>query len=376
MKEILLEITEIHYIKSGPSTNKDHPNDIVHVIKMKKKNKENSNMDAGKKELLCSKCRKRVSYHIFKRPAKTIIKNIEIEYEEYYGICDECQSEIYVPGFDDRNEEVIEEEFRKKKNLITISDIKKILEKYNVEKRPLSKLLGFGELTITRYIDGQLPSAKYSDILFEVLRDESKMKEYVEANKKEVSAVTVNKVIRAIEQCEAEKNYNNSAEKIALYIISTGREITNLLLQKLLYYVKAISGLFEEKSIIMEPCEAWKFGPVFPSVYEKYREFGKQEIEMNLSKEYVDKLLTEEEKQISDYVMNKFGIYSAWFLKDLTHLEEPWIMARKELSEDDASRNLMDEESISCYFTEINEKYDLKSPDGVEAYINDMKRKM
>lgn len=333
-------------------------------------------MDAGKKELLCSKCRKRVSYHIFKRPAKTIIKNIEIEYEEYYGICDKCQSEIYVPGLDDRNEEVIEGEFRKKKNLITISDIKKILEKYNVEKRPLSKLLGFGELTITRYIDGQLPSAKYSDILFEVLRDEHKMREYVEANKKEVSAVTVNKVIRAIEQCEVEKEYNNSAEKIALYIISTGREITNLLLQKLLYYVKAISGLFEKKSIIMESCEAWKFGPVFPSVYEKYREFGKQEIEINLSKEYADKLLTEEEKQITDYVMNTFGIYSAWFLKDLTHLEEPWIMARRGLSEEDASRNLMNEEAISYYFTEINQKYDLKSPDGVEAYINDMKRKM
>ena len=119
-------------------------------------------MSAGKRELLCSKCCKRVSYHIFKRPAKTIIKDIEIEYEEYYGLCDECQSEIYVPGLDDRNEDVIEEEFRKKKDLITISDIKKILEKYNVEKRPLSKLLGFGELTITRYIDGQLPSAKYS----------------------------------------------------------------------------------------------------------------------------------------------------------------------------------------------------------------------
>ena len=36
MKEILLEITEIHYIKSGASTNKDHPNDIVHVFKIKK----------------------------------------------------------------------------------------------------------------------------------------------------------------------------------------------------------------------------------------------------------------------------------------------------------------------------------------------------
>ena len=43
-------------------------------------------MSVGKKELLCSNCRKRVSYHIFKRPAKTIIKAIEIKYEEYYGM--------------------------------------------------------------------------------------------------------------------------------------------------------------------------------------------------------------------------------------------------------------------------------------------------
>lgn len=52
-------------------------------------------MNAGKKELLCSKCRKKVSYHIFKRPAKTILKDIKIEYEEYYGICSECKPDIY-----------------------------------------------------------------------------------------------------------------------------------------------------------------------------------------------------------------------------------------------------------------------------------------
>ena len=33
-------------------------------------------MSVGMKELLCSKCRKKVSYHIFKRLAKTIIKDI------------------------------------------------------------------------------------------------------------------------------------------------------------------------------------------------------------------------------------------------------------------------------------------------------------
>ena len=32
--EILLEITEAHYSKSELSTNKDHPNDVVHVFKI------------------------------------------------------------------------------------------------------------------------------------------------------------------------------------------------------------------------------------------------------------------------------------------------------------------------------------------------------
>ena len=333
-------------------------------------------MNAGKRELLCSKCRKRVSYHIFKRPAKAIIKDYEVEYEEFYGVCDECKEELFVPGLDDRNEEEIENEYRKAKDLITVSEVKQILEKYNIDKRPLSKLLGFGELTITRYIDGQLPSKKYSDILKEILLNEQAMKKIVEENQSEVSDVAVSKVQRAIENCEDEKKVNTSAERIALYIISSGREITNLLLQKVLYYVKAISELFDGESIILEPCEAWKFGPVFPVVYEKYRNYGKQEIEINLSKEYVNNLLSEKEKEITDYVLSIFGIYNAWFLKDLTHAEEPWIEARIGLAEDDASRNRMDDKIISEYFTKMNKKYDLKRTSGVEAYIKDMKQEM
>ena len=333
-------------------------------------------MNAGKRELLCSKCRKRVSYHIFKRPAKAIIKDYEVEYEEFYGVCDECKEELFVPGLDDRNEEEIENEYRKAKDLITVSEVKQILEKYNIDKRPLSKLLGFGELTITRYIDGQLPSKKYSDILKEILLNEQAMKKIVEENQSEVSNVAISKVQRAIENCEDEKKVNTSAERIALYIISSGREITNLLLQKVLYYVKAISELFDGESIILEPCEAWKFGPVFPVVYEKYRNYGKQEIEINLSKEYVNNLLSEKEKEITDYVLSTFGIYNAWFLKDLTHAEEPWIEARIGLAEDDASRNRMDDKIISEYFTKMNKKYDLKRTSGIEAYIKDMKQEM
>lgn len=333
-------------------------------------------MNAKKKELLCSECRKRVSYHIYKRSAKTKIKDLEIEYEEFYGVCDECKMEIYVPGLDDQNEEIVETVYRKEKELITIPEIKKILKKYNIEKRPLSKLLGLGELTITRYIDGQLPSKRYSEILYEILQNEQKMKEYVEKNKETVSEIAINKVMRAIEDLEAQKKIENSAEKIALYIIKSGRDITNLFLQKVLYYVKAISTLFDCGSIIMEPCEAWKFGPVFPSVYEKYKDFGKSEITSDLSDDYINNLLSDQEKQITDFVLNTFGIYNAWFLKDLTHCEEPWISARAGLDENDPSRNVMDDIIIADYFEKINKKYNLKTATGIDMYVKAMKTKM
>ena len=333
-------------------------------------------MSAGKKELLCSRCRKRVSYQILKRPAKALIKNFEIKYDELYGICEECGTQIYVPGLEDQNEERIEEIYRKKKELISISEIKAVLEKYHIDKRPLSKLLGFGELTITRYMDGQLPSKKYSDILYGILNDEQKMKAIVEKNSNLVSNVTINKVNRAIEQCEKEKKIDNSAEKAALYIIGSGKGITNLLLQKILYYVKSISAIFNGVSIISEPCEAWKFGPVFPTVYEKYKEFGKMEITLNLSESYIMELYSEEERKIIDYVLNTFGIYNVWFLKDLTHMEDPWICARNGIDENDSSRNVMDDQLIKEYFKKVNERYNLTTPDGVNAYVNDMKKRM
>jgi uncharacterized phage-associated protein len=202
------------------------------------------------------------------------------------------------------------------------------------------------------------------------------MKMLVEENGDLVSNVTVKKVLEAMECREEIKKTDDAAERIALYVIKSGKEITNLVLQKVLYYIKGLSSLFVGISIIPEPCEAWKFGPVFPDVYEKYKEFGKQEIIINVSYEDVAQMLTESEKKITDYVLDTIGIYNAWFLKDLTHMEEPWIEARYRLGDNDASRNRMDNERITDYFIRINEIYNLKTPEGIDCYVNDMKKKM
>ena len=251
-----------------------------------------------------------------------------------------------------------------------------ILNKYNIEKRPLSKLLGMGELTITRYMDGQLPSKKYSDYLYEILNDEQKMKSIVKKNHTIVSNKTIYKVNDAIKKCEEEKKCETIAEKIALYIIDSNRGITNLFLQKILYYIKAIGKLLVEYPIITDECEAWRFGPVFPNIYEKYKNFGKQEIILDLPVDYAKNLLTKEEKQVTDFVLNTFGIYNIWFLKDLTHMEEPWLSARNGIDEEAASNNPIDDNLIDDYFEKINKKYNLKNAEGIDQYIHDMREKM
>lgn len=51
------------------------------------------------------------------------------------------------------------------KILFQLNDIENLMKIYKIGKAPLSLALGFGEVTITRYLSGQIPSKEYSDII-------------------------------------------------------------------------------------------------------------------------------------------------------------------------------------------------------------------
>ncbi len=101
--------------------------------------------------------------------------------------------------------------------------------------------------------------------------------------------------------------------------------ITNLKLQKVLYFVQAYSLSKLGKSLFTDKIEAWEYGPVVPSVYRKYKEKKSDPI---ISEE--DKSsLSEEDKEIVQKVWNTFGGYSASRLVDITHAHTPWKQASK-----------------------------------------------
>lgn len=57
---------------------------------------------------------------------------------------------------------------------------------------------------------------------------------------------------------------------------SHGQELTPMKIQKLVYYTHGWHLAIKGKPLIDEQVEAWPFGPVIPSLYYAFREFGSE----------------------------------------------------------------------------------------------------
>ena len=319
--------------------------------------------------LLCWKCRKTVPYTIYHRERIRTIGNKDYRYQERFGKCDICGEEITVPGLADANESILDSIYRIDNELITVDEINELLQKYNIEKRPLSHVLGMGEHTITRYLEGAVPNRKYSEFLKRMLTYHVEMRKKLEENKARITEAAYKKTDEAISVLEGFSSHESKTELIALYILHMGYEITNLSLQKLLYYVKGFSYLMLGKDIIEEECEAWAYGPVIPYIYEKYKKLGNSVIpDYDVSIEY-GRLLSSKEIAVLDHTVNCLGIFNGKVLMELTHKEKPWVEARAGIPAFAPSKNTIKEKTIFEYFEETDRKFNLKTQDGVKLYV-------
>lgn len=100
--------------------------------------------------------------------------------------------------------------------------------------------------------------------------------------------------------------------------------ITNLKLQKILYFIEAYSLSVKEKSIFPDSIKAWEYGPVVPEVYHVLKQHGSRPIFSE--DDYVVNLSEEDQKTIKS-VWDSFSKYSASRLVDITHRHTPWIAA-------------------------------------------------
>lgn len=142
---------------------------------------------------------------------------------------------------------------------------------------------------------------------------------------------------------------------IAKYVVKTFHEkeelITNLKLQKLLYYVQGWHLGLYDREILEEDFQAWVHGPVLPSIYYEYKHYKWNPIseEINDIFEIPDPI----KKHINE-VLEVYGMDTAWELERRTHLEDPWKLARGNLPLEAESTAKITKESMRSFFGEIS----------------------
>lgn len=115
------------------------------------------------------------------------------------------------------------------------------------------------------------------------------------------------------------------AKDIANKIISKtdeehGDTISNLKLQKMLYYQQGFHLAYFGTPLFEEDIIAWQYGPVVPCVYQEYKSFESNSIPTSES----DLSLSDEEEELFNNVYEEYNQFSAVALMKMTHEESPW----------------------------------------------------
>lgn len=320
----------------------------------------------------CTDCRRETQYELKKISRKYNIKEKEYSMEVTAAFCKECGEEMNIHGIMDLRVREVDEQYRKIENIVSISDIQNIMEIYNIGKAPLSLALGFGKITITRYLQGQVPSKEYSDVMRKALESPAYMMEQLEKNKNKIGDTAYKKALKAAKElsdlmCVSEKMLSTIS-----YIFERAHEVTPLALQKMLYFIQGIYMVLFQIPLYDEDCLAWVHGPVYENVYEMFKNFKYNPIDDKRFVVFKNRFqeLTDNEKRVIDLVIDTFGMYSGKALEKITHQERPWKMTREGYLPTELSNVIIEKEEIKKYFEDIAMEYDLKTIEGINRYIH------
>ena len=323
----------------------------------------------------CTECRRETSYTLKKIKINQTIREKKYTFEITAAFCNECGGEMGIPGLMDYNMKEIDEQYRKAEEVITVEDIERLMKLYNIGKAPLSLALGFGEVTISRYLAGQVPSKEYSDIMLHALASATYMKELLDRNREKIGETAYKKAHIAATQME-NLYVAVPVELLAViaYIFSALHEVTPLTLQKLLYYIQGNYAAIYDKPLFDAPCEAWVHGPVYRNVYNLFRDFKYNPIDDDRFVPLKESALplTLEAKEVVDRVLDTFGMYSGKVLENITHKEAPWLDARKGFLPDETSHAEISLDAMKSYFKKVDEKYNIRTEEGLRKYISKM----
>ena len=97
--------------------------------------------------------------------------------------------------------------------------------------------------------------------------------------------------------------------------------LSNLKLQKLLYYCQGGHYRWDQEQLIEDAqFQAWRYGPVIPTIYRKFSKYGQNDIPTNTGEYFLEN----NEKETIAAVWSQLKTMHAYTLVNSSHEETPW----------------------------------------------------
>lgn len=239
--------------------------------------------------------------------------------------------------------------------IISVNEILRILNDYNIGKKPLSKLLGWGETTIIRFLDGDSPTLEYSNRLKAIVGDPSFYYNILVSNKDNITNVAYRKSKHAV----LEKLMESKIRLVAQYMIKlTNGEIGVYNIQWLLYYAQAFSLSLYNKPLFEDDYQVSNDFVPYPELFQIMKNHGIRVLELPQDR------LTIDEMRLIQNIINSFGWYGFKFFQILISDERASLTIT--LSED--NKKIISKNTLRYYFKEINLLYGIHNIQEISKY--------
>lgn len=249
--------------------------------------------------------------------------------------------------------------------LICREEILQILEKYNIGRKPLSLLLGWGQTTILRYLNGITPTPEYSKELLHILKDPSYYLELLTANQARITELAYRKSRQAVQTLLV----GSRLSLIAQYIINRADgDISALRVQAILYYSQCFSLALYHRALFEDDCSlhASAFIP-YPTIYQNMRENGCRVLELSSD------ALPDEDRLLIDQIYNSLEWYGPETIRIVTSFERPALQAKLKRKKKSTASDIIGTLSktvLEDYFSTVLASYNITKPREINSYFN------
>lgn len=322
----------------------------------------------------CPTCMKTVHFKTIKRMMLVSYEGKRYRYATKRAICDCCGCEATYPPYQEESGRNFNEAVRMQEGLVSLEVILEVPRRYDIGKRPLSRVLGLGEHTYAQLMEGQAPNRTHSDLIARAYDDPGYYLALLEKRKDGIGERTYQRSKKATQRFmkQHSTDFYRVFELGRMLVDLSEGDITSMALQKLAYYVQAFSKpLLGYRIFGQMPC-AWAKGPVYEQLWREYRDSDMAYFAYDPTEDHSSPF-TPAEDELIRAVYASFGSYSGSALGRMTHREKPWIAARDRAGAQTGDRcdEVISGEDMDDYFGAIVTKYSMTCARDISRYAKE-----